>query len=152
DLYNDQFVMLVNERSTDEQTIAQLEERVFVFLQSIDQLYGYSLTAVISSIIHDCDDLPERYGEAYELSDYRLLLGKGSIIRTEKIQTLMIADFIFPDYVLKKQLQALFEEMNLEQSEKYLKEIISILSSYSPTNIRYGLAYFLLQLIERMNA
>ncbi len=149
----DDFLSFINipEQVTGYDAMVDLIKPLLSSIQkAIEKQYALSLTLTISPIIHTIYNIAPVFKTTLLLSKYRLVLGHGSII-TPEIENNMTSDsFHLPVKETKDFTDAIKKE-ELELSEKLCKKILYNLSQNAIQDIRFGLSYVSLSIIDTVN-
>jgi YesN/AraC family two-component response regulator len=116
----------------------------------ISQEYKISLTMTISPIINSAKNIAQSYKNLVTMSKYRLILGHGSIITPELINDMAADTFHLPVKQANKLKDAIKQE-DEKQAERICKKIIYYLSQHTIQDIRFGLSYISLSIIDTVN-
>lgn len=130
DIQNDRFVALMN-IPDDINAAATLESSIEEFQVTVKHLYRISLTAVIGNAAESFRGVTASYESAASYSQYRIVLGKGSIIKQELVQAnLEHRDQHIPlEY--KDKLEQAMKSGDYESLNVNLSQLFKLISQYS---------------------
>lgn len=136
DLYEDQVALLVSLDSTQvdnvQKSMVQLSQQV---MDSVAAHLGISLTTAISTVSMDIGFIRDLYEMCINASLYRLILGHGCIILSDKILNRKSDEYVYPVQKEKELINALMLG-NMENARDTYLDIINNCTDYSHTLIQ----------------
>lgn len=150
---NDQFVMIMNQTAPLEGTgLHDLIESIRLFRQNVASVFPQTVSVTISKEISDLGEIGGFYMETCELSEARLLLGHEAILHAAMIREWPVSDYKFPDSDLNKLLRSMVDDLDLQTAYQIYLSIIQQLSECSVPNIRFGISYLFLMIMEKLKS
>ncbi len=110
----DRIVMLINPKSERMSSPREMDETLSRTAAILKHYYGFAITVAVSSMVLGVDNIPNAYRQAENTVDYKILMGKDSVIYADELQ---IGENALYTYDFEKE-QALFNSIVDGQHER----------------------------------
>jgi AraC-like DNA-binding protein len=135
DSRREHIIMLFNPGSGTADYVKPLSEAIRLGQDYIGKYFQLSVSAAISDRVSNCEEVPKSLTQAQNLSSYRLIFGKKSIIHADLIKENEMSTSYEHETVNEKKLAELIRSGNNDKVESLLSDVFISFQKMSYNNI-----------------
>ena len=144
---NDDHICFILGLNNNIESLKKIENVSYDIINDINKNFDCKLTASISEIIYDINDIGIAYKNALQFLNYKIILGCERVITSNDITDLVFNNYEYP-FRKEKQLIDALNLCNKVMVEKLLNEILNIIIKFSYDEIMLSIMQLALSTIR----